>query len=186
MPVLLAKLDLRNSVLMWGQIDEKHLPELKKKSYRRQEKIKSETKQNKKTSFKVQGEAYLWGKKKPNVTFQKLFCIFSMVWPELYKIRMEDYNLRTNWNENVKKMQRIDEGKHLMSNRISISIWGNKKCLSKQYGELARWRTNIRNSPWINWRVTKRSNDKFKETEEGDRNLHKIIGIATEEIWTTI
>lgn len=65
MPVLLAKLDLRNSVLMWGQIDEKHLPELKKKSYRRQEKIKSETKQNKKTSFKVQGEAYLWGKKNP-------------------------------------------------------------------------------------------------------------------------
>lgn len=143
-------------------------------------------KQKQKTSFKVQGKPIFGGKKKPNVTFQKLFYIFSMIWPEFYKIRMEDYNLRTNWNENVKKMERIDEGKHFMSNRISISIWGNKKCLSKQYGELVRWKTNIRNAPWINWRVTKRSNDKFKETEEGDRNLHKIIGIATEEIWTTI
>ena len=183
MPVLLEKLDLRNYVLMWGQADEKHLPELIKKSYRRQEKIKNK---NKKHHSKSKGSLSLGGKKKPNVTFQKLFYIFGMIWPELYKIRMEDYNLRTDWNAKVKKMERIDAGKHFVSNRISISIWGNKKCLSKQYGELVRWRTNIGNAPWINWRVIKRSNDKFKETEEGDRNLHKFIGIATEEIWTTI
>ena len=138
-------------------------------------------KQTNKKTFKVQGEAYLWENKQNNVTFQKLFCIFSMIWPELYKIRMEDYNLRTDWNENVKKKKRIDEGEHFITNRINISIWGNK-CLSKQYGELARWRANIRNSPWINWRVTKRSNDNFKKTEERDRNLHKIIGIAIEEM----
>ena len=68
---------------MWGQADEKHLPELIKKSYRRQEKIKKKNKNKQKKSFKVQGEAYLWGKKKKtqcNISEVVLHFQYDMAW----------------------------------------------------------------------------------------------------------
>lgn len=42
-----------------------------------------------------------------------LYVQCDMRGPWLNKVKTEDYNLRTHWNENVKKMK--------------ISIWGNKK-----------------------------------------------------------
>lgn len=146
--ILLAKLDLRNSVFMWGLVDEE-----KKKTNYEENLWRNSTEERKGNIIQRSKGKHIsggWGKDllQNQCNIWKLFCIFRMIWEGLDSIKKESKTII--WEPVEMKMWRKWR-----------SLFEVIKKLKQHHGELARKSTHLRNSPWINWKVTKMWNGKI-------------------------